>query len=74
MNGWTGNRKNIKIEEGGIDICRTILRLFIPCIVVIIVVSLLYQLNAHYCSHMNVTYIAPTCSGTNAPSSGSIGY
>jgi hypothetical protein len=33
--------------------------------------NLLYQLNAHYYSHVNVTYIAPICFGTNAPSSGS---
>jgi hypothetical protein len=34
-------------------------------------VSLLYQLNAHCCSHMNVTYIALTCFAASAPSSGS---
>jgi hypothetical protein len=50
-----------------------VLRLFILCIVLINVVNLLNQLNAHYYSHMYVTYIALACFGANAPSSGIMG-
>jgi hypothetical protein len=58
-------------EQRTLNLFFFILRLFISCIVLLSAVNLLNKLNAHYYSHMNVTYIVPTCFGVCTLSAGS---